>query len=91
MANILVDGKHPLRVFIQIENDLDSAGVSVRNKTATGFDVVERQGGRSTFPFQWHIVANRADELFENGVLSKNADTRFDVVIPFVTHQVKAP
>jgi hypothetical protein len=30
-------------------------------------------------PFQWHIVANRADEAFPNGRVSRNADARLEV------------
>ncbi|MEZ4309876.1 MAG: hypothetical protein R3F14_17700 [Polyangiaceae bacterium] len=79
-ANVLIDERHPLRVFIQLEGDEWVRGVVVKNKTATGFDVVELDGGVSNAAFQWHIVANRADEVLPSGRLSHNADMRFEVV-----------
>jgi hypothetical protein len=79
MANVVVNDKHPLRVFVQLEDNEFSRGVVVKNKTDHGFDVVELDGGASDMPFQWHIVCNRADEVFQNGRISRNADTRFEV------------
>lgn len=79
-ANVLIDERHPLRVFIQVEENEWTRGVIVKNKTPTGFDVVELDGGTSSLPFQWHIVANRADEILPSGRLSRNADMRFEVV-----------
>ena len=74
--NIIVDQKHPLKVFIQLEGDCN--GVYVTQKSAQGFLVKELQNGNSNVSFSWHIVANRKDEvgktLAEN---SKNADLRF--------------
>jgi hypothetical protein len=52
--------------------------VVVKNKTATSFDVVEIGGGRSNQPFQWQIVANRADEVLSDGRVSRNANARFE-------------
>jgi hypothetical protein len=76
--NVCISAKHPLRVFIQLEDNENCKGVVVKNKSVSGFDVVELSGGVSTTPFQWHIVANRADELDANGkVVNKNADNRF--------------
>jgi hypothetical protein len=79
-ANVIIDERHPLRVFIQLEEDEDSPGVVVKNKTALGFDVVERNGGKSNTPFQWHIVCNRADEILPGGRVSRYADLRFEVM-----------
>jgi hypothetical protein len=76
-ANIHVDAAHPLRVFIQIEDDENVRGVVVKNKTATGFDVAEIAGGTSNASFQWQIIGNRADEVLANGRISRNADARF--------------
>ena len=76
--NILVNEKHPLRVFVQLYGDCK--GVFVSNTSANGFDVTELQGGTSNTPFQWHIVCNRADEYLPNGQVSKNADIRFEQV-----------
>jgi len=78
MANVVVNDKHPLRVFVQLEDNEFTRGVIVKNKTDHGFDVVELDGGTSDMPFQWHIVCNRADEVLPNGRISRNADTRFE-------------
>ena len=74
--NIIVNKKHPLRVFVQLEGDCK--GVYVTNKTQIGFDVIELQNGKSNVNFSWTIVANRADVYDNNGnIISKNADIRF--------------
>jgi hypothetical protein len=74
--NVTINEKHPLRVFIQLEDDCN--GVYVTNKTQTGFDVIELNGGRSNAKFMWTVTANRADEVDENGnIISKYADVRF--------------
>lgn len=74
--NIVVNEKHALQVFIQLNGDCK--GVFVTNRTATGFDVTELQGGTSNIEFTWSITANRADEVFPDGRISKNADVRFE-------------
>ena len=77
--NITINDKHPLKVFIQLEGDCK--GVYVTNKTVSGFDVVELDGGKSNTTFSWQIVANRADTKDENGnVTSIFADWRFPVM-----------
>lgn len=76
--NVVINEKHPLRAYIQLEGDCN--GVYVTNKTATGFDVVELQHGTSNVSFQWHIVCNRADETMNHGLVSHNADIRFPKV-----------
>lgn len=74
--NVTINEKHPLRVFIQLEDDC--YGVYVTNKTKTGFDVIELNGGKSNAKFMWTVTANRADEVDENGnIISKYADVRF--------------
>lgn len=74
--NIAVNAEHPLRVIIQLEGDCN--GVYVANKTATGFDVVELQGGNSNVNFTWFVTANRADSRDAQGnLVSKFADVRF--------------
>ncbi|GIV29259.1 MAG: hypothetical protein KatS3mg028_0325 [Bacteroidia bacterium] len=79
--NVTINDKHPLRVFVQLEGDCN--GVYVTNKTSTGFDVVELNGGKSNVKFVYHVVANRADDVDENGnILSKNADVRFGPGMP---------
>ncbi len=74
--NICVNQKHPLRVYIQPEGDCK--GVYVTNKTNTGFDVVELNGGTSNISFQYHIIGNMADAVMPSGVTSKFADLRFE-------------
>jgi hypothetical protein len=74
--NILVDEAHPLKVFIQLEDECN--GVFVTDKSATGFMVKELAGGVSNAKFSWSIVANRADEKDLNGnVISQNSNNRF--------------
>lgn len=73
--NIVVNDKHDLRVFIQLEGDCN--GVYVANKTQDGFEVIELANGSSNVKFSYHVVANRAD-AYENGQLSsKYEDLRF--------------
>lgn len=74
--NVVINEKHPLRVFVQLEGDCN--GVFITNKTASGFDVVELNNGTSNVSFQWNIVCNVADEDYGNGRISKNADLRFE-------------
>jgi phosphosulfolactate synthase (CoM biosynthesis protein A) len=53
-------------------------GVYVDNKTKTGFDVIELQNGQSNVKFSWSVVANRADQIDEQGnVVSKHVGVRF--------------
>ena len=73
--NIVVNSKHPLRVFIQLEGDCN--GVYVTNKTASGFDVKELSGGSSSIPFTWTVVANRADVVLDDGSVSRYSEERF--------------
>ncbi len=74
--NITVNEKHPLRVFIQLEDECN--GIFVTNKTGNSFDVVELAQGQSNAKFQYRIVGNRADEVLPGGRISKNADVRFE-------------
>ena len=62
-------------MFVQLEGDCK--GVYVTNKTATGFDVVELNGGHSNVPFQWNITCNVADAKIGDRT-SKFADLRFE-------------
>ncbi|MFO7613016.1 MAG: hypothetical protein R6W71_00070 [Bacteroidales bacterium] len=76
--NINVSENHPLKVFITPEGDCN--GLYVTNKSATGFDVVEMQGGKSNIPFSWQIVATRADEEYvgrDGTVTLSISSTRF--------------
>ena len=74
--NITVNEKHPLRIFVQLEGDCK--GVYVANKTETGFDVIELNGGQSNTKFVYNIVANTADMELLDGRISKHADLRFE-------------
>jgi len=73
--NIVVDDRHPLRVFIQPEGDCK--GVYVSNKTGTGFEVVELSNGHSNVSFSYTVVANRADEVLPDGSISRYSAERF--------------
>jgi len=73
--NIIVNDQHPLRVFVQLEGDCK--GVFVSNQTADGFDVTELQGGNSNVNFTWFATANRADEMLQDGTISKYSSERF--------------
>lgn len=73
--NIVVNDQHPLRVFIQLKGDCN--GVFVDGESATGFDVKELKGGTSNTKFTYFITANRADEIFPDGSISKYSEERF--------------
>lgn len=73
--NILVNDQHPLRVFIQLRGDC--GGVYVTNESGSGFDVVELQGGTSSTPFNWSVVANRANQTLSDGTVWNFAEERF--------------
>lgn len=73
--NIVVDKDHPLQAFVQLRGDCK--GVYVTNTTATGFDVVELQGGNSTVEFTWTVSANRKDTDDGNGEKTLYQDLRF--------------
>jgi hypothetical protein len=76
--NIYVSPEKPMKVFIQLEGDCK--GVYVTNKTATGFDVIELDGGVSNTSFSYQVIANRANATDPNGkVISRYADVRFPV------------
>jgi hypothetical protein len=53
---IVVDAQNPLKIFPQV-NIPTSNGVVVMNKTASGFDIVEVNGGTSTGEVDYQIVA----------------------------------
>jgi hypothetical protein len=73
--NIVVNEKHPIKVFIQLEGDCK--GVYVANKSQHGFDVIELAGGTSNTAFSWSIVANRADEVMSDGSIAPYSSERF--------------
>jgi hypothetical protein len=75
VKNVTINEKHPLRVIIQLEGDCN--GVFVTNKTATGFEVKELNGGTSNVSFTYFVTANRADRIEDGVLLSKFEDVRF--------------
>lgn len=75
--NVAISSKHPLRVFIQLEDNENCKGVIVKNKSASGFDVVELNGGTSNTPFEWHIICNVKDAT-EKGIVNHTQDLRFE-------------
>lgn len=80
--NIFVDSTHPLRVYIQLNDNCN--GVYVNNRSQKGFDVTEIKNGNSNATFTWFVSANRADD-FEplNGKLnSRFQDIRFPPSAP---------
>ena len=76
--NIVVNEKHPLKVFIQLEGDCN--GVYVTNKSQEGFEVKELQNGTSNISFSYQIVASRADRTDSEGnILSNHTDVRLPI------------
>jgi hypothetical protein len=57
LQTVTINAAHPMKVFVQLESDCN--GVYVANKTSTGFDVVELQGGGSNVPFSYRVVCKR--------------------------------
>ncbi len=74
--NVTINEKRALRVMITLNDQCN--GVYVTNRTATGFDVIELNGGTSNASFTYEVIANRADAYDAKGnLISKNADNRF--------------
>jgi len=72
---ITIDANHPMKVFVQLEDDCK--GVFVSNKTSSGFDVVELQGGKSDAKFSYRIVCKR--KYYEDERLAtEEEDIRFN-------------
>ncbi len=76
--NVAITSQHPLRVFVQLEDNENCKGVVVKNKTTTGFDVVELNGGTSNTPFTYTIICNVSDAEMPSGTISKFQDLRFE-------------
>jgi hypothetical protein len=47
------------------------------NKTGNSFEVKELNSGTSNTSFTYHIIANRADEVLNDGTLSRYSMERF--------------
>ena len=57
LQTVTVDAGHPLRAFVQVNDDCK--GVFVANRTATGFDVLELHNGASNAHFTYRVVCKR--------------------------------
>jgi hypothetical protein len=55
---IKTDEQHPMKVFVQLNDDCNGVYVKVRK---TGFDVYELGNGKSNAAFTYRVVANRKD------------------------------
>ncbi|MBW6482103.1 MAG: hypothetical protein K0B10_03495 [Vicingaceae bacterium] len=90
--NLHVDKNHPIKIFVQLEGDCN--GVYVTNKSATGFDVIELNGGTSNVSFSWSLVGNRANEVYSysNGTtrVSDYASERFNPAPPYIKPKTKS-
>lgn len=53
---IFVTNDHPIRVFATPVDMLNFNGVAVTNRTATGFDLVELNGGTNSGTVDYHLV-----------------------------------
>ncbi len=73
--NIIVDADNIMRVFIQLEGNCK--GVYVTNKSATGFEVTELDGGTSNIPFSYQVVANRANMQHNGRTVVFDSSKRF--------------
>lgn len=82
--NIVVNEKHPLKVFIQLEGDCN--GVYVTNKSQEGFEVKELQNGTSNISFSYQIVASRADRTDNEGNIQSN---HADIRLPLAPKAIK--
>jgi hypothetical protein len=84
--SLIIDEKHPLKVFIQLEGECN--GVFVTEKTKDGFKVKELNNGNSNIFFSWHIVGNRADTIDENGNTTSHYQ---DLRLPYGPKPLKEP
>lgn len=84
--NIIVDEKHPIKIFVQPEGECN--GVYIANKSANSFDVIELQSGNSNISFSYSITANRANEVYTlptGETRISNYDQRFEKAPEFQT------
>lgn len=76
LETVVIDEKHPMRVFIQMEGESQEVYVE---KGTTYFKVKERNGGQSNAEFSYRIMAKRVhfqDHRFGNDPLWGPGDTR---------------
>ncbi|MBK8465608.1 MAG: hypothetical protein IPL32_07225 [Chloracidobacterium sp.] len=76
LETVLIDDKHPMHVFIQMEDDSQEVFVK---KGTTSFTVKERNNGTSNASFSYRIIAKRLnfqDHRFGNDPVWGAGDTR---------------
>lgn len=76
LETVVIDDKHPMRVFIQMEGESQEVFVE---KGTTYFKVKERNGGQSNAEFSYRIMAKRVhfqDHRFGNDPMWGPGDTR---------------
>jgi hypothetical protein len=76
LETVLIDDKHPMQVFIQVNGECNDVYVT---KGTTSFEVVEKQGGNSNVEFSYRIMAKRlhfADHRFGSDPVWGPGDTR---------------
>jgi hypothetical protein len=76
LETVVIDDKHPMRVFIQMEGESQEVFVT---KTNTSFTVKERNSGNSNADFSYRVMAKRVhfqDHRFGNDPVWGPGDTR---------------
>jgi hypothetical protein len=76
LETVVIDDKHPMRVFIQMEGESEEVFVT---KGKTSFTVKERNSGNSNAEFSYRIMAKRVhfqDHRFGNDPVWGPGDTR---------------
>lgn len=76
LETVVIDDKHPMRVFIQMEGESQEVYVT---KTNTSFTVKERNNGHSNADFSYRVMAKRVhfqDHRFGNDPVWGPGDTR---------------
>ncbi len=57
LETVTINDTNPIKVFVEVEAEYCN-GVAIK-RGPTGFDVVERHGGRTSSPFWYRVVAKR--------------------------------
>jgi hypothetical protein len=53
---VIIDAQNPIRAFFTPQDMLNFNGAAIVNQTATGFDIVELNGGRNNGKVQYQII-----------------------------------
>jgi hypothetical protein len=56
LETVTIDAGNPMRIFVELGGDCNGVYVA---KGTSGFDVIELQGGSSSVPFDYRVVAKR--------------------------------